>query len=83
MVQVCIVHLVRNSLRQCQEITSYFLRRVRSWFDDVIPVWTKGSMDNIERCYLLISNLHLLAILLLEKYGFHFETHFCGGASDE
>ena len=56
---------------------------MRSWFDDVIPVWTKGSMDNIERCYLLISNLHLLAILLLEKYGFHFETHFCGGASDE
>jgi GTPase SAR1 family protein len=25
-------------LRHCQEITSHFLRRLRSWFDDVIPV---------------------------------------------
>ena len=41
-------------VRQCQEITSCFLRRVRSWFDDVIPGWTEGSMHNIERCHLLI-----------------------------
>jgi predicted AAA+ superfamily ATPase len=38
-------------LSQCQEITSHFLRRQRSWFDNVIPLWTEWSMYNMKRCH--------------------------------